>query len=259
MSVLQELAASSSPFPTVDLEEPNLPSSGLHYDTPRFCAKVFGRGKCAEFYRQIAIASGRQQCPYGFSVWPVQVGDGRLAVTALIGHPRQGSDEERQRAKEHPQNKVAAEKVERWTSQMLVLVREGDAARNAEFSRRLEALHEIRKFNQIIKTNMERVCTKASPDDPDRAPVDLVRAFRASGLISVQLDALDLLANPESAKKFGARKTVFYRTVDKIVRIYQVLADTKRVKLRFNGSSMAWSLIDDRTIHIIRLCAIAGG
>jgi light-regulated signal transduction histidine kinase (bacteriophytochrome) len=253
MSVLQELIEESSPFPIVDLRRPSVPRAGLLFEVPKVCARVFPKGQCEAFYRSLPDDSTRRQCPYGFSVWAVALPDARLAVTAVVGAPRLGGDVERQRAKEYPENKVAATKVATWVARMSKLLAEGDAARNEEFSRRLEALHEIRKLNQIIKTNMERVCTKQSPNpnDPDEAPADLVRALRASGLISVQLDALDLLANPQTAMTFGPRKWVFYRVVDKIVRIYRALAENKRIKIRFNGTSMAWSQLDERTIHII--------
>lgn len=148
---------------------------------------------------------------------------------------------------------MSAGVVERWISSAVKFVTEGEADRDREFSRRLEALHEIRRFNQIIKTNMERVCTKNSPDGrtPDKAPTDFVRVFRASCLISVQLDALDLLANPASAMSFNPREWVFYRVVDKMVRIFEVLSDTRGVRLILTGNSTARVLADERTIHII--------
>ncbi|MEN6603838.1 MAG: ATP-binding protein, partial [Bryobacteraceae bacterium] len=110
---------------------------------------------------------------------------------------------------------------------------------------------EIRRFNQIIKTNMERACENESPDDLDAATVELVRAHRASGLISLQLDALDLLANPAAAMTFLPQRRVLYRVVDKVCRIYRVLAENKHVKLRLTGSSTSEARLDERTIHII--------
>ena len=70
-------------------------------------------------------------------------------------------------------------------------------------------------------------------------------------MISVQLDALDLLANPASAMSFTPRPWVFYRTVDKVVRIYRVIADTRNVRIRLSGTSICEALLDERTIHII--------
>jgi signal transduction histidine kinase len=251
MAVLEDIIKDASPFPLVDLSEPTVPRPGLIHPTPKFCEKVFPKGKCAAFYKSATPGAGRQQCPYGFTVWPTTIGTQKLAVTALIGAPRLGGDDERMRAKDFPENKVDAEAVDAWIRRMVKILREGTASREDEFARKLDALHEIRKFNSIVKTSMERACDAASPSDPDQAPPDLVRALRASSLISGQLDALDLLANPESAMTFNPRRWVFYRTVDKIVRTYRVLADNRKVKVVFRGGSVATAWIDDRTIHII--------
>jgi hypothetical protein len=252
MDILKRIATLSSPFPLVDLDLPHVPVNGLHHPTPKFCHKVFRHGECERFYRGLDRAAGRQQCPYGFSVWPARIGPSRVAVTGLVGAPRLGGDDERRRAKEFPENKVAAEAVGKWTIEIGAIISQGDLEREQEFARRLDALHEIRRFNQIIKTNMERACTnKSTTGDPDDAPAELVRAHRASGLISVQLDALDLLANPASAMSFKPRPWVFYKIVDKIVRIYRVIGDNRNVRIRLSGTSKSDAHLDQRTIHII--------
>lgn len=212
---------------------------------------MFRRGECSKFYRSLQDDGQRHQCPYGFSTWPITLGSRRLAVTALVGAPRLGGNAERLRAKEYPESRAPADSIPAWSRAMHSVVVAGDVEREAEFTRRLEALHEIRRFNQIVKINMERACDAASPGDPDLAPVELVRAHRASVLISVQLDALDLLANPASAMSFEPRKLVFYKTVDKMFRIYRVLADSRDVKIRMSGYSFSQADLDTRTIHII--------
>jgi signal transduction histidine kinase len=251
MNVLEAIAVQCSPYPLVQIDSPRPPIHGRHYATPKFCHKMFGRGECEKFYRSLRQPGVRYQCPYGFSVWLIRLGSSCLAATATIGAPRMGGSAERLRAKEYPANRIDADEVLRWAEEMNAIVSRGDVEREEEFARRLEALHEIRRFNQIVKTNMERACTKVSPIDPDDAPVELVRAHRASSLISLQLDALDLLANPASAMSFSPRRWVFYRTVDKLVRIYKVLADNRNVRLRLLGSSVSEALLDERTIHII--------
>jgi hypothetical protein len=252
MDVLESVAIACSPFPLVQLDNPSVPLPGQHYATPRFCQRAFPKGECEKFYRWLsANGGGRHQCPFGFSVWPATIGKTRLAVTGLVGWPRIGGAEERLRAKESPQNHVEAGAIPEWVKSISDMVTRGDLEREQEFARRLEALHEIRRFNQIVKTNMERACTSASPEDPDAAQVELVRTHRASSLISVQLDALDLLANPASAMSFEPRRWVFYKTVDKMVRIYQVVADSREVFLSLGGGSNAEVHMDKRTIHII--------
>lgn len=174
MGVLEEIVKDSSPYPLVDLSEPSIPRPGLMHATPRFCEKVFPKGKCSAFYRSlVALSGGKRQCPYGFTAWSAAIGTHKLAVTALVGAPRFGGDEERMRAKESPDNRVATDAVEAWIGRVSKIVREGASSREDEFARKLDALHEIRKFNSIVKTSMERACDAASPSDPWRAPPKL--------------------------------------------------------------------------------------
>jgi Histidine kinase-, DNA gyrase B-, and HSP90-like ATPase len=250
-NALEEVAIASSPYPLVSLATPQVPRSGLHYPAPKICHKVWAKGHCLRFYRSLPNDGARHECPYGFSSFRFQVGTAHLAATGIISTPRAGSDSERARAKEYPLNRVAETEVQEWVKTINEIVRDGDKQREQEFSRRLEALHEIRRFNQIVRTNLERTCLEESPLDPDAARVDLVRAHRASALISVQLDALDLLANPATAMSFEPRPRVFYKVVDKIVRMYRVIGDSKGVKIRMRGSSTAKAKLDVRTEHII--------
>jgi len=248
---LEAIAVACSPYPLVDLGNPAIPDPGQTYSVPRICRKAFASGRCESFYRSLDGQTDRCQCPQGFSVWPVTIGTSRFAVTAVIGAPRLGGDAERARAKEYPHNHVAADRIPEWAQRTASLVATGEENRDREFASRFDAIHGIRRLNQIVKTNVERVCNSESPDDPDEAREELVRAFRASSLMSFQLDALDLLANPTSAMSFIARPWVFYKVVDKLVRIYRVIADDRNVKLTLSGNSKSEALIDNRTIHIV--------
>jgi signal transduction histidine kinase len=50
---------------------------------------------------------------------------------------------------------------------------------------------------------------------------------------------------------FNPREWVFYRVVDKMVRIFEVLSEGRGVQLSLSGASTAKILADERTIHII--------
>ena len=111
MNILENLALECSPYPVVNINSPSTPKPGLHHHTPKLCRKVFGRGECEQFYHSLRGEVGRHQCPYGFSVWPIEIGASQVAVTALIGAPRHGGDAERLRAKEYPANHVRIYRV----------------------------------------------------------------------------------------------------------------------------------------------------
>src|SRR5260370_9292173 len=50
---------------------------------------------------------------------------------------------------------------------------------------------------------------------------------------------------------FEARRWVLYKTVEKMVHIYKVIAENREVDLRLSGASTSLALMDHRTIHII--------
>ena len=50
---------------------------------------------------------------------------------------------------------------------------------------------------------------------------------------------------------FAPRRWRFYRIVDKIVRIYRVIGDSKNVRIRLSGGSHSDALVDLRTVHIV--------
>ncbi len=248
-----DLLRSSSPFPTVDPKAPNVPSPGIVIATPTFCSKVFGRGKCAGFYREMAEGEpgGPRQCPYGFAAWRRDVAGGSFVVTGLVPAPRMGGNAEAQRAGTFPASKVRREAVQAWLEEAVKLVQHLDEAARGEVGRRLRALHEVRRFNQVIKTVMERSCLNESPADPDKASPDLVRAWKASELVSVHLDALDVLANPDSIRGIQKHPTTFYKIVDMVSRIYRPMAQEKGVVLQLSGRSEAKVQSDGRTLHIV--------
>jgi signal transduction histidine kinase len=95
------------------------------------------------------------------------------------------------------------------------------------------------------------MCGAESPSNPEAAKPDLVRAWKASELVSVHLDSADVLANPESSGGAGRRDAVIYQVVDKIVRIYHGLSAQKGITLRLNGQSHASASINPNTFHII--------
>jgi two-component system sensor histidine kinase VicK len=115
----------------------------------------------------------------------------------------------------------------------------------------LEAIHEVRRLNGTIKNIMERTCAKQSPGSPENANQDHVRAWKASELVSLSFDAMDVLVNPSLSEHAQKRKAVVYQVVDKVVRIYRPTADEKGCALQLTGRSSTETLVDRNTIHII--------
>ena len=112
-------------------------------------------------------------------------------------------------------------------------------------------LHEVRRLNSTVKVIAERVCRNEAQNDPEQANPDLVRAWKATELISYQLDAMDIYANPEIVRAIPNTECSFYKLVDKVVRIYRPIATSKSKTLRLTGDSSAISWVNNHTIHVI--------
>ncbi len=252
MSIEDEALVAASPFPIVSRDNLSVPLPGIAIETPAICRRVYPKGQCEAFYRNLQ-GNGHDpvQCPYGLASWTFSDGASRFAVTGLIPFPRLGGDEERARAREFPENRIASEKVAKWISSARSRSERFRRRLSAELSNRLRALHEVRRLNQVIKTLTERACSEASPANPDQAPGDRVRAWKASELISVHLDALELLASIETPTVVKKSPAVFFKIVDKMTRIYSMDASSRNVRLQLGGNSESLCAVDVRTIHIV--------
>lgn len=141
--------------------------------------------------------------------------------------------------------------VDRWVQRLPAVARGVDSAMSERSTGVFGAMHEIRSINSTIRTVMERVCLRQSPDSPDSAEPDLVRAWKASELISNQMDALDILSNPRIVQARPRCPITFFKLIDKVVRLYRPRAQQKGTTFKLEGRSHADVLYDPRTLHII--------
>ena len=98
---------------------------------------------------------------------------------------------------------------------------------------------------------MERICDEAGRGEPLRADPQLVRAWKASELISLHMNALDLISNPSMLEKKPHKTVGFYKIADKLYQIYKPFADDAKVSFCLTGRSFRKVLIDDGTFHIV--------
>lgn len=249
--MLEQIIAATCPFPLVDLGSPRTPRRGISIPCPKHCPTPLEPNCLAHYSALRQVPPGTPvPCPGGFASIPFRLGERLFAATGLVLFPRLGSPKERARAKQYPRSHVATADVLEWVKASGEELGSLGGQVRAALSSHMEAFHEVRRLNQVVKGVMERVCMEERPGDPETATPDLVRAWKASELISHQLDALDLLANPHLVDARPNKPVVFYKIVDKVFRIYKPGAVTKGVTLRLTGRSDAKALVYDGTIHI---------
>jgi signal transduction histidine kinase len=173
------------------------------------------------------------------------------AVSALVPYPRLGGGVEQRIAKQWRKHHVASDSVESWISKISVVNEELSRKQREALQTQMHALHEVRSINQTIKATMERLCENSAHGDPENATPDLLRAWKASELISLHFDSLDLLTNPVLSEVRPRRTVIFYKIVDKITRIYRPQAEKHEVIVKLLGESYSSAVVDPSTIHII--------
>lgn len=251
-----ERLASQSPLAIIDLSHPEKPLDGLFAKISRTCLQNLDKGEtCKRHYEELArslsVHGKLVQCPYGFASVAFRAGEVFAALTGFVPYPRLGGAKERIVAKRHPDIKVSAEAAQKAIS--------GLVQSNSHFLQ-LEknvleghsmALHEIRKFNRTIKQTAERLCKKASPDDPDRAPKELVTIYKTSELMSNEYDVIEILADASQANLPLNTVSELYRIFDKCVKIYNAIAGGRRILLRAPSNYFPRIAANDKTLHIL--------
>jgi signal transduction histidine kinase len=244
-----------SPLPVVDLASLEPPRDGAFMPLSNFCQRKFKETEtCREFYKSLrdrpSNGSAPIQCPFGFGCYRFDLAGKRVAFCGFVPFPRLGGEKERERAKHYPQSKIEVSRVLRFAQTM----QSAEKARIDSIIDALKtypaALHEVRKYNRTVKQEAERLCLQQSPTDPDHAEEALVRIWKSSELMTYQFEILDLIANETLAKLPRKTDSEVYKIFHKCVRIYEVTAAARRIRLSIAGDSPR-SLVCDKTFPII--------
>jgi light-regulated signal transduction histidine kinase (bacteriophytochrome) len=223
------------PLPIVNLVDIAAPTPGVMVDVPTTCVRNFPKSDaCREHYQRIGATADLNtfvQCPFGFSSFVIRTKTSHVAVTCIVPYPRMGGVQERDVAKRHPDTKMRREAVEAVEASLVRLEDRMAAMENEVTKRHSVALHEIRKLNRNVKQEAERLCTRFAPNNPDGADPQLVKIWKSAELMSLQFDAIELLANESLAQLPLNSSIEVYRIVDKCVRIYRPPTDPQRIVL----------------------------
>jgi len=232
MAYLGALLKKLSPLPIVDLVDPDVPESGFAVSTPDSCIKNWGKGKCADYYRSLAEqrdgADLLTQCPYGFSTLCVFVGDGSVAITALVPFPRTECDGERMMAKRHPDNKIAVARARLVAEGLRSIVCRIRESEQEVHSQTIMSLHEVRKLNGEVKRTAERLLHSS---DVSAISKGLNTIHRASDLMSQMFTMVEMLANEDLTDIEADKPCELYPLFDKARRIYTSGRESARVAI----------------------------
>ncbi len=243
-------------YPNVEISaegKANALADGQFICASNFCRKKFSSdAKCAEHYKNLSALSQPAwlQCPFGYSSYAFKF-DGQLrSITGLIPFPRMGGDVERERAKDNPDQKIAKDGVEKNVSALQAIIFNLKNQVSTEITRSLAALHEVRKYNRNLKQTLERFCNRTSPQDPDQAQADIVKAWKISEFMSYQFDVLSLIADENLTQLAPKTESEIYKVFDKCVRLFTYFATERKMRISIKGDSPK-AIVSDKTFPIM--------
>jgi signal transduction histidine kinase len=245
-----------SPLPIVNLNSISTPHPGLVMQASAFCVRQFLKDeKCGSHYADIAKNTPADltpcQCPFGLTSFPITLGSDRLAITGVVPFPRSGGEQERQRAKEHPDVKISIQGVARAREVLLKAREVFDSIEAIALNQQAMALHEIRKLNRTIKQNAERYCISSSPADPNAANAEIVAIWKAAELMSSQFDILELLANESLVTLPLKAASHPYKVFDKLIRIFRQATSRQNIEIKAPGGYYPQVRVCDKTFPIL--------
>ncbi|NOT48297.1 MAG: sensor histidine kinase [Acidobacteria bacterium] len=106
-------------------------------------------------------------------------------------------------------------------------------------------------MNRKILQTAERLCLHESPQNPEAAQIEIVTIWKTAELMSKQFEVMEILANQRIAEHPPNSTIQPYRIFDKCVRVFNVLGQTDRFKIKAAPGFTAETRAYDKTFPII--------
>lgn len=209
---------------------------GLSHEVPAYCKKNFRRKECQEFHLNNTCEKPIE-CPYGFTALRVQG-----TFWQVFGMIDTSTKMPKERKNSNRSNVTSNTRITKWAETLKFQTQKIEEKSEQQTGDALYVLHDIRISNGQIKTNAEREIRNRNSgidfgDAFDRAPSTLKSIYKASELLTGQLDMIDFYYNPSQITRGRKYYTHVYKLFDKIRRISQIKADARNIQLNMIGSS----------------------
>lgn len=245
----EDLLLTLSPYPAVKLSDICLPANGTAVSVPQHCKKVFPLGECRGHYEKISkqADAGPHPCPHGFMTYRMQIGQAAVAATALLSAQ---TPEYKRLKKIAPDSDVPAESIKDKLRHFSEAATKLSQFAQEGASSSIAALHEVRRLNQITKVVAERALITMKDGRPIPQS-EIIKIEKASEMMSLHMDSLDLLANPALLETAPLKGFILYQIVHKMCHIYGSRAEERRIELVLSGKSFSSIKADDRMFYIV--------
>ncbi|MCL4536334.1 MAG: HAMP domain-containing histidine kinase [Nitrospirae bacterium] len=229
-----------SPFPFIIKTDKIALSNGLFFSYPRFCHKNLDKKKCNDVYKSLIYDHKIEhvKCPHGFSIFTALCNNEKIAFSGLIAFPENNYCPKEFR-KLYSSNKVESTKILQWFDYLKDSVMFFENMVQEQTKAVIASLHDIQKTNSLIKSNAENLINKqkgSTADDKfNNSPESLKAIFKASELLSNQMELISLFSNPDMILAGRKRHFEVFRFFDKMRLLYSSKAETKWCRIILKG------------------------
>lgn len=237
-SITQKILKSLSPFPFIITTSTNdmALNDGFLFSYPRFCSKNIDRKKCKEIYKSLTYSNEitHSKCPHGFSIFSVLCNNEKVVFSGLIAYPENNYCPKNFR-KKYNSNKIESNKIIKWFNSLKESILHFEGFIQEKTKAAIASLHDIQKTNSLIKQNAEDLINKQKgsnfDEKFDKSPEYLKTIFKASELLSNQMELISLFSNPAVITAGKKRPFEVFRFFDKMRFLYLSKTETKGCKI----------------------------
>jgi signal transduction histidine kinase len=237
-------------------------SDGVVFQVPCFCRQNCSSNICRKFYEENCNSIGIKQCPYGFAVEVLRLGNNTVVFSCLnveiISDKK--SVQKRLRDKDYLP-RIPYDSYKQSKSSIRSLVEEASdfyqqesnfKITKASYDEKTEMLddtfHELRKLNQQLKPAAERLILELDHfdgEDPSQIEYYTRQLHATSQLISIRLSTYDLSITSDFSVFEKKGPIAIYKKFDKVSKLLEVQANERHLKIIRKGESFRSCLAND--------------
>lgn len=205
---------------------------GFDISACQFCRNAIAKGpECKDHYEALTRKpEGFYQCPFGFTSRSFRFLGKLWVLTGVVGYPRFGTGNERERAKACKDVKVSRAGMESLIKFLRQLERSQLEAVQQSARVLPQAFHELRKLNGAVLQLAEREMR----DHGERSNLRSIKS--AAELMKNNFDILEALSNIEAMRALPIDQSInLHDLAYKVKMVYQERASSKNLYVNFHG------------------------
>jgi K+-sensing histidine kinase KdpD len=241
-----EILRRFSPFPTVDAEG-NL-FDGLQLKQGSRCQKCKSRSCRVRLSESAPSGPSHDHCEHGLSTMLIQTPFGALLLNGLLV-PFSNTRLTPKMKKILRAQKVTVEEVAAFAASVLASAPLIQKELDDGVQEALESLHDIKTGVSLVFRNAEAIVQSLQGVTDDEriegADPAMKSLLKSVALLRSRLDMASIVANPEAAGYGQTRRQPVYKSVHRMVRMFEQEAQQRNIRLRMAGDSYNLLFVHD--------------